>query len=371
MTQRPYLSVVVPVYRAERQLARCLDSILSSQSAQVEVVVVDNHSPDRAGALADAYARRDNRVRAVHLPANVGPGRARNLGLAHARGAYLWFVDADDMLPPGSVPAVLARLAETQPDVLVLDHAEVFPDGQVVPGTPDGALARANATGPGPLAEHPQLLALAHSACTKIIRRRFLDQTGLRFHPGWYEDSAFNPPLLLAAGRIDALDRVCYLYRQQPGGTITKTVSVRHFDVFAQYERMWAEASAAGTAFDRFAPELFRLMINHLLVIAGSGHRVPRPLRRDFFRRMTGAYHRWRPPRGYPLPTGVPGLKHRLVRWHAYELYAALRLGWRASRRVRSGALPGVAPLTAPPGRRTRRSVPAAAAAQPADLSAR
>jgi hypothetical protein len=88
--------------------------------------------------------------------------------------------------------------------VLVLDHAEVFPDGQVVPGTPDGALARASATGPGPLAQHPQLLALAHSACTKIIRRGFLEQTGLRIHPGWYEDSAFNPGDIYQETKLEA-----------------------------------------------------------------------------------------------------------------------------------------------------------------------
>lgn len=362
------LSVVVPAHRAERYLPYCLDSVLSEAAPELEVVIVDDHSPDGTGEVAEAYARRDPRVRVVHLAAHAGPGRARNQGIAHARGAYLWFVDADDWLAPGSVPAVLARLAVTHPDVLVVDHAEVFPGGRVVPGTPPGTLAAgapaadaptagtpaAGTPACGPLADRPELLWLAHSACTKVVRRDFLDRIGLRFHPGWYEDSSFNHPLLLAAHRIDILDRVCYYYRQRPGGSITKSVSVRHFDVFAQYRWMWAAAQRTGEAYERFRPELFRLMIDHLLVIAGNPHRVPPRQRREFFRRLVREYRHRQPPGGYPVPGGAAGLKHRLVRWHAYEAYAALRLARHAAARLsRRARRAGLSPAAWPPGRRS------------------
>ena len=310
----------------ESYLSECLESILAEPAPELEVVVVDDRSPDRSGRLADQFARQDPRVRVLHLPINVGLGRARNAGLAAACGSYLWFVDGDDWLPEGAVRAVLGRISTVRPDVLVVDHAKVSTHATTAMAPP-GVL-----TGPpGPLAHRPELIFLDHSACTKIVRRSFLDEIGLRFDRGWYEDSSYSHPLLLAAGSIDSLDQVCYCYRQRDGaGSITRSVSLRHFEVFAQYERMWQTATRAAPAtYARFRPALFRLMIDHLLVIAGNERRIPPGLRREFFRRTAGAYRRWCPPGGYPVPGGVEGIKHRLVRWRAYELYRAMRLARR------------------------------------------
>lgn len=345
----PRLSVVVPVYRVEAYLAVCLDSILAGAGADVEVLAVDDGSPDRSGQIADEYARRDPRVRVVRLPRNVGLGQARNAGIEHATGDYLWFVDSDDWLPAGAGPAVLDRLAATRPDVLIVDHAEVYEDEDSVLGRSDRLLA--GLTGPIRLAEYPRLLRLAQSACTKIVRRAFLDQIGLRFFPGWYEDSSFSHPLLMAAERIEVLDRVCYCYRQHRAGGITRTVSPRHFEVFEQYQRLFEIVARAGSRFEMFRPELFRVMIDHYLVIVGNSHRVPPGLRKAFFRRMVTDYRTHLPAGGYQVPGGIAGLKHRLVRADAYLAYAALRLAHRGVGWMLRwpGGEPAPRPLTGPP----------------------
>jgi CDP-glycerol glycerophosphotransferase len=327
----PLLTVVVPVHGVEPYLRRCLDSVLAGAGTEVEVVAVDDRSPDGCGAILDRYAAGDCRVRVARLATNVGLGRARNAGLARARGEYVWFVDGDDWLPPGTLPAVLRRLLATRPDVLMVDHVEVFDGGRTRPGTlgrDAGDLAV-----PFRLAQHPRLLRLAQcaSACTKVVRRGFLEEIGLRFHPGWYEDCAYSYPLLMAAHRLDVLDRVCYSYRQRATGGITRTVSPRHFDVFEQYQRLFAVVDRHAAAYDAFRPELFRLMVNHLLVIAGSERRLPPPLRRAFFRQAAQRYRQWLPPQGYDVPGGVAGLKHRLLRRDAYPAYAALRLAYRVA----------------------------------------
>jgi len=310
------LSVVVPVYNAERYLARCLDSILVDPTADLEVVAVDDASPDDSAKLLDEYAAKDARLTVVHLDANRGLGGARNAGLDRATGEYVWFVDADDWLPDGTIPAVLERLGETAPDLLVVDHEEVFEDGRVVPA------AR-------PRAEKTDLLRLAQSACTKIARRDFLDRIGLRFADGWYEDVSYSHPLVMAADRIDVLDRVSYRYWQhaeEKTGAITKTTSPRHFEVFDQYERLFAGMTADQ---ERFRPVLFRVMVDHYLVIVGNDRRLPDPLRKPFFRRMAQDYRRYRPATGYPVPGGVAGLKHRLVKHDLYGAWAALRAVYR------------------------------------------
>jgi glycosyltransferase involved in cell wall biosynthesis len=341
----PLLSIVVPIHRVERYLPRCLDSILAGSSDEVEVVGVDDWSPDSSGAVLDAYARRDPRVRAVHLTTNVGLGRARNVGLACARANYVWFVDSDDWLPGGAVPAVAGRLAATAPDVLVLDHAVVEPDGRWFSPTPPGVLGGPGV--PAPLAHQPQLLNLAHSACTKVVRRQLLDDTGLRFFPGWYEDGPFSHALLLSAPRIDTLDRICYCYRQRPDEAITGSVSDRHFDVFTQYDRLWSIVDGQ-PAYERFRPTLFRLMMDHYLVIAGNGRRVPPARRREFFARMVADYRRRQPADGYPVPAGAAGVKHRLVRRDAYRTYALLRMVWRSTGPLRRSEHSGPAPAPAP-----------------------
>lgn len=319
------LTVVVPVYRVEQYLPRCLDSILDQAGDGVEVVVIDDQSPDASGEIIDEYARRDTRVKVLHLATNVGLGRARNAGLERARGEYVWFVDSDDWLPAGTIPAVLARLAERRPDVLVLDHAEVFADGRVV-GTGAGNGSRPMQPGLPDLLRRP----LATSACTKVIRRGLLEELDLRFPPGWYEDCAFTYPLLLAAERVEVLDRVGYCYRQRGDGAITKTVSVQHFDIFEQYDRMWARVDAGHP----LRPLLFRLTIDHLLVIAGNDHRLPPGYRRRFFLRTALEFRRRLPQAGYEVPRGLAGVKHRLVRANAYLPYAALRLARRVEKRL-------------------------------------
>jgi glycosyltransferase involved in cell wall biosynthesis len=343
------------VYRVAAYLANCLDSILDN-AVDVEVVVVDDGSPDRSGEIADGYARRDRRVRVLHLDANVGLGLARNAGLERATGEYVWFVDSDDWLPERAVRGVLERLTSTRPDVLVVDHAEVFEDGRVVATAARGVLG--GVSGPVTVAECPRLLRLAQSACTKVVRRAFLDEIDLRFFPGWYEDSSFSHPLLMAAKHIEVLDQVCYYYRQREAGGITKTLGRRHFDAFEQYRRLFEMVDAAAPAWDEFRGELFRLMIDHYLVIVGNRRRLPPESREEFFRRMAADYRSYLPEGGYDVPAGIAGFKHRLVRHDAYRAYAAFRLAHKiAVRPLRLGGalarrrVVTPLPLRAPPPR--------------------
>jgi glycosyltransferase involved in cell wall biosynthesis len=344
----PLLSVVVPVYGVEAYLAQCLDSILAGAGGDVEVVAVDDASPDGSPALLDAYAARDPRVKVRHLPTNVGLGNARNAGLDAATGDYVWFVDSDDWLPPGSVPAVLDAVRATRPDVLLVDHVRVHEDGRTETD-PSSAVLR-GVTGAGPLADRERLLDLQHTAWNKVVRRAFLADLGLRFHSGWYEDFPFSHPLLVAADRIAVLDRVCYHYRQRDAGAITRTVDDRHLEALDQYERLFADLDRLGPRAAPFRAHLVRLMVNHYLVIVGNGNRVPPRRRAEFFHRAAAHYRRYRPPTGYRHPGGVAGLKHRMLAADAYRPYALLRLAYRLPGAVRRRRAPAPAPEPADAG---------------------
>ncbi len=96
----PLVSVIVPVYKAEKFLGRCVESILSQADIDLELLLIDDGSPDGSGALADEYAKQDERVHVIHK-LNGGVSSARNRGLEEARGTWITFVDADDYLEHG------------------------------------------------------------------------------------------------------------------------------------------------------------------------------------------------------------------------------------------------------------------------------
>ncbi|WP_089154448.1 bifunctional glycosyltransferase/CDP-glycerol:glycerophosphate glycerophosphotransferase [Micromonospora sp. NBS 11-29] len=341
------ISFVVPAYRVQGYLRECLDSILGQPFGDVEVIGVDDASPDGSGEILAEYAARDPRVHPVRLAENVGLGPARNVGLDRAIGAYVWFVDGDDWLVPGCLPSVADRLRATAPDVLIVDHLrahwnnlgtrsamrDVFP-------VPPGAVTF-------PLRERPETLRLLHTAWNRVVRREFLVERGLRFAPGWYEDVSFSYPGLLAAERIGVLDRICLNYRQRRTGAITRTRGDRHFEVFAQWHRVFRLMDRWGPAVVGLRPAVFERMIWHYLTVLGNGRRIAPELRAPFFAQMHADFVRFRPPEGYPVPPGVEGLKHRLVASGRWRTFSALREAHRVAETARRSA-----------GRARRRATP-------------
>ncbi|MEU1026133.1 glycosyltransferase family 2 protein, partial [Streptomyces sp. NPDC005904] len=134
-------SVVVPAHRVQGYLRECLDSVLTQSFGDLELLVVDDASPDACAAIAGEYAQRDPRVRLIRLAAHAGPGPARNAGADRATGDHLLFLDGDDLLLPGALAAIDAALTgHGEPDVLLLGHDRVDWWDTVRPGgTPDAS----------------------------------------------------------------------------------------------------------------------------------------------------------------------------------------------------------------------------------------
>lgn len=117
-TLHPVLSVVMPVYNVEAYLRECLDSVLTQSLRHLEVIAVDDGSTDGSLAVLREFERRDARVRVLTQP-NSGQGIARNLGVEHARGEFLAFIDSDDTIPPGSFEHMVQTLQRTGSDFCV------------------------------------------------------------------------------------------------------------------------------------------------------------------------------------------------------------------------------------------------------------
>ncbi len=323
------------MYQVQAYLSECLDSVLSQSYSDLELIAVDDCSPDACGALIDEYAARDPRVKPVHLTENRGLGGTRNAGMAEATGDYLVFLDSDDTLTPNALQAIADRLKETRdPDVLVYDFARTFWNGEAVRNQ---VVAPLTQQGPAPfrLTDRPGLLRVLMVAWNKACRREFVEAEGFRFPPGYYEDTPWTYPVLMAAESIATLDRVCVHYRQRRRGNILSTTSRRHFDIFEQYDRVFAFV-AERPALERWRPVLYGRMVDHFSTVFTKPDRLPRGTRAEFLRRARAHCRRYRTP-GAALPSRTR-LRHTLVRFGMHRTYRCLQLAMSVRRRMRTCA---------------------------------
>jgi len=349
--RRKLISVIIPVFGVRQYLADCLDSVLGPPGSEAagpvtEVIAVDDASPDGSGDLLDDRAKHDARLTVVHLNRTLGPGNARNVGLARATGGYVWFVDGDDMVAAGAADAIAARIAEFGPDVLLVDYLNLLPDGTAAPSGGTGLLGSAPA-GQFRLAAAPQVIDLTMTAWSKIFRREFLTGLGEPFRGGIHEDIPVSCAALLN-GQLSALDSPCYLYRRSRRGSFMATTSTDHAAVFRSYEDVFCMlhklvAAADPVATPAVQSAVFERAISHYCsVLATTGLAttglVPRGERRRFFERMHADFLRYAPP-GYRPPSGARGVKFRLVKRRSYLTYELLeplnrlRVAVSASRR--------------------------------------
>lgn len=114
------ISIIVPLYKSEDFMKKCLDSILNQTYHDIELILVDDGPPDNSGAIADDYSRKDDRVIVIHEE-NGGTCDARNAGLAKATGKYLMFADGDDWLAPDCIEYLLSLLKETDSEMSMAD----------------------------------------------------------------------------------------------------------------------------------------------------------------------------------------------------------------------------------------------------------
>ena len=112
------ISVIVPIYKVEKYLRKCVESILSQTHTNLEIILVDDGSPDNCGAICDEYAKQDARIKVIHKP-NGGLSDARNAGLDIMTGEYVAFVDSDDWIGPRMYETLLQMLKLFQADIAI------------------------------------------------------------------------------------------------------------------------------------------------------------------------------------------------------------------------------------------------------------
>lgn len=258
------LSIVVPMYGVERYIAECLDSLLVQDYANVQIVVVDDGSPDGSYAIARRYARRDPRVQIVRQ-ANGGLSAARNTGVRHARGEYLAFLDSDDFVDRHTYREAIEALIASGSDFSVSPYRREK-NGTFPPAAAWISHAhRATRLGVT-LSEFPEIMVNA-VAWSKVYRRRFWDENGFAFPVGLlYEDQALSMAAYAAANTFDVLSRVSINWRiRGDQSSITQQVtSARNIADHAVAVRDSVEELRRYGAADAVPQRVLQIMNNNL-----------------------------------------------------------------------------------------------------------
>ena len=249
------LSIIIPVYRVEQTLDRCVRSVLCCERRDIEVLLVDDGSPDSCGTLCDQWAERDRRVRVLHKR-NGGLSDARNAGIEASHGDLLMFVDSDDELAPGTIEAAMKTMEEDEAcdiaefGVLRVSRSSDAKEERACSKPADGSCSKpadGSCSKPvdgscsnkplfleGELVFDPQTVSETHYADMRLywlrtraythsyawnkIYRRWLFQE-VRYPVGRvFEDMFTLPQLLLRARRLRIMPHGCYIYHINSSG---------------------------------------------------------------------------------------------------------------------------------------------------------
>ncbi len=256
---RPLVTVIVPVYKVEEFLSRCVESVISQSYHDLEIILVDDGSPDRCGEICDCYRGKDERIIVIHKE-NGGLSSARNAGIRVARGKYLCFVDSDDYIQSELIEQLLAAIARTGASISacgfasdenllqngITEEIRLFPAAEAIREIlKDGAICT--------------------SAWGKLYERSLFDD--ILFPEGkYYEDYATTYKLFHKGGRIAYALTKKYYYTINTAGITRSPFSSRNMDYFAISEEVEA-------FIDDNYPELSSLVKNRSVSVAISLYR--------------------------------------------------------------------------------------------------
>lgn len=207
------VSIIVPVYNVEAYLQRCVDSLMGQTYPCLEIILVDDGSPDASGALCDKLAEQDDRIIVIHQT-NQGVSAARNHGLDAMSGDWVCFCDGDDWFEPDFVERMLRCAQDENADYIICNYQIVSGGGRPIPsGSVDGLESGCD----------PRLVIACGpvSSCTHMIRRSLYEVSGVRYpvECRQYEELPVVPALAKFSSRIAVLYEPLYNYYQRSDGT--------------------------------------------------------------------------------------------------------------------------------------------------------
>lgn len=219
-TQNVKVSVIIPVYNVEKYLRHCLDSVVAQTLNGIEIICVNDGSPDNSQAILEEYAEKYSNVKVI-VKKNGGLSDARNCGMKVAQGKYIAFVDSDDFIEKDMMERLYQRASEADADIVVGDLYLYDNKTKETSLYRDQALYLYLKNKIFKLQDYPEFLRNI-AAWDRIYKREFVERIGVRFPEGFvYEDAFFTFVTLAQAERIAVVPKQFYYYRKNSDDSIT------------------------------------------------------------------------------------------------------------------------------------------------------
>lgn len=221
------ISVIIPVYKVEAYLEECLDSVVNQTYKNLEVILIDDASPDSCGAICDKYAERDQRVRVIHKEKNCGQASARNTGMELATGGYLFFADSDDWLAENTLEKLYEGLLRYQADCSVGACVTVLEGEDCIQNVQNETVRKERCETAREAMRN--VLLTGSAAWNRLYKREMLEE--LRFPLNRInDDEVFVLRAYERMKRIAFLDCETYFYRKRANSITTSAFSVKMAD---------------------------------------------------------------------------------------------------------------------------------------------
>lgn len=222
------LSVVIPVYKVEKFLNECVSSIVQEKRELLEIILVDDGSPDNCPKMCDEWAKKDKRIKVIHKE-NSGPSKARNKGVGIASGKYITFVDSDDIISDGAMTKVVDYLISCEDfDLCFMNINKFFDKGKILKNSDNITHKIIRNKTKSQVAKYLSTRdKFPGSPCSKIYLKSFLIKNNIIFPQDGrlVEDLGFVLDCIIKAERYDSLDFDYYMYRQQINETRSNKIS--------------------------------------------------------------------------------------------------------------------------------------------------
>lgn len=207
----PKISIIVPVYKVENELKRCMDSLLNQTLKDIEIILVDDGSPDKCPQLCDNYALEDNRIKVIHKE-NGGLSDARNVGLIHANGDYILFVDSDDYISSNACEVLYFHAIKDDLDIVVGDAKRIEKHEERLMSHANISLNKIM-KGTDFLKEQLKYHGMHMAAWLNLYKKDFLIENELFFKKGiLHEDEQWTPRVFLKANNVKYIRFAFYYY---------------------------------------------------------------------------------------------------------------------------------------------------------------
>lgn len=218
------ISIVVPIYRAEEYIRRCIDCLVNQSYKDLDIILVDDGSPDKCGTICDEYAKKDKRIRVIHQK-NGGVSKARQAGLDAAIGDYITHVDPDDWIEINTIEEIYDHAIKNQADMVVSNFCYEF-NGEKTLQNQDLLNPIDNYT---TLRKNIRCEKVSITLCNSFIRRSIIKKYNVSFTPShiiYGEDTLFISKLLLKDIKVSYINKAYYHYNLTNPLSITQELSL-------------------------------------------------------------------------------------------------------------------------------------------------